>query len=208
MVYLSHIIVRVTRTCSASSASFCCNALFLSSDCEQRLGKLREVPELACLPHIVMCGCGRGTACSRGMSCGFMRSSSACLTSTTSAQLQCRRSETRSALPSMMGLLQFNTLRQRSQPSLSAGSSVPFSARWQPRWQKTISCCRVPVDSPQRFLVDVQFSAGANYDPFSLDPLQPHVLPVLPRRPLHSGTLYQPGVFREPLCSRVAATLP
>jgi hypothetical protein len=54
--------------------------------------------------------------------------------------------------------------------------------------------CRVPVDSPQRFLVDVQFSAGANYDPFSLDPLHPHVLPVLPRRPLHTGSLYQPGV--------------
>jgi hypothetical protein len=50
----------------------------------------------------------------------------------------------------------------------------------------------VPVDSPQRFLVDVQFSAGANYDPFSLDPLHPHVLPVLPRRPLHTGSLYQP----------------
>ena len=57
--------------------------------------------------------------------------------------------------------------------------------------------CRVPVDSPQRFLVDVQFSAGANYDPFSLDPLHPHVLPVLPRRPLHTGSLYQPGVTSQ-----------
>ena len=55
--------------------------------------------------------------------------------------------------------------------------------------------CRVPVDSPQRFLVDVQFSAGANYDPFSLDPLHPHVLPVLPRRPLHTSSLYQPGTY-------------
>lgn len=53
------------------------------------------------------------------------------------------------------------------------------------------------MDSPQRFLVDVQFSAGANYDPFTLDPLHPHVLPVLPRRPLHTGSLYQPGVTSQ-----------
>lgn len=53
--------------------------------------------------------------------------------------------------------------------------------------------CRVPVDSPERFLVDVQFSPGANYDPFSLVPLHPHVLPVLPRKPLHDGAPSRPG---------------
>ena len=42
---------------------------------------------------------------------------------------------------------------------------------------------RVPVDSPQRFLVETQFSPGANYDPFSLVPLHPHVMPVVPRTP-------------------------
>lgn len=74
------------------------------------------------------------------------------------------------------------------------------------RDQNVNSFYRVPVDSPQRFLVDVQFSAGANYDPFSLDPLQPHVLPVLPRNPLHSGTLYQPGTPLAKMCFGCFAT--
>lgn len=46
---------------------------------------------------------------------------------------------------------------------------------------------RVPVESPQRFLVEVQFSPGANYEPFTTAPLHPHVLPVVQRFPLHEG---------------------
>ena len=48
--------------------------------------------------------------------------------------------------------------------------------------------CRVPVDSPERFRVEVLFSPGASHNPFEVVPLkQDHTLPVLPRMPLHAG---------------------
>lgn len=41
---------------------------------------------------------------------------------------------------------------------------------------------QVPVDAPERFLVEIQFSNGANYDPTSVVPLHnDHVLPTQPR---------------------------
>lgn len=50
---------------------------------------------------------------------------------------------------------------------------------------------QAPVDSPERFFVDIQFSNGANYDPTSVVPLHDnHVLPTQPRRPLTDA----PGV--------------
>ena len=49
---------------------------------------------------------------------------------------------------------------------------------------------RVPVDSPERFRVEVLFSPGASHNPFEVVPLkQDHTLPVLPRMPLHAGEL-------------------
>lgn len=47
--------------------------------------------------------------------------------------------------------------------------------------------CRVPVESEERFQVELQFSPGAAYDPFELAPMTPHVLPIHPRFPLHKG---------------------
>ncbi len=48
--------------------------------------------------------------------------------------------------------------------------------------------CRVPVDSPERFRVEILFSPGASHNPFEVVPLkQDHTLPVLPRMPLHAG---------------------
>jgi hypothetical protein len=43
----------------------------------------------------------------------------------------------------------------------------------------------VPVDSPERFLVEIQFSNGANYDPTNEQAMlqsAPHTLPTQPRR--------------------------
>ena len=48
---------------------------------------------------------------------------------------------------------------------------------------------RVGVTDPERFQVEIQFSAGAAYDPFGLAPSQPHVLPIRPRFPLFQGVL-------------------
>jgi hypothetical protein len=46
----------------------------------------------------------------------------------------------------------------------------------------------VPLDSPDRFLVEVLFSNGANFDPTRVVPLaNDHTLPVVPRAPLHTG---------------------
>jgi len=47
---------------------------------------------------------------------------------------------------------------------------------------------QVPLDSPDRFLVEVLFSNGANFDPTRVVPLaNDHTLPVVPRAPLHTG---------------------
>ena len=47
---------------------------------------------------------------------------------------------------------------------------------------------RAPVDSPERFRVEVLFSQGASHNPFEVVPLkQDHTLPVLPRMALHAG---------------------
>ena len=67
--------------------------------------------------------------------------------------------------------------------------------RWQGslrRHLKLIHPCmtrRVGVTDPERFQVEIQFSAGAAYDPFGLAPSQPHVLPIRPRFPLFQGVL-------------------
>lgn len=50
--------------------------------------------------------------------------------------------------------------------------------------------CRVPVDSPQRFRVELLFSPGANFSPYEVVPLhKDHTLPVQPRACLHKGQL-------------------
>ncbi|KAI8468422.1 MAG: histidine phosphatase superfamily-domain-containing protein [Monoraphidium minutum] len=47
---------------------------------------------------------------------------------------------------------------------------------------------QVPLDSPDRFVVEVLFSNGANHDPTRVVPLaNDHTLPVVPRAPLHTG---------------------
>eukprot|EP00798_Chlamydomonas_sp_ICE-L_P008124 gene8125-1371_t len=44
----------------------------------------------------------------------------------------------------------------------------------------------VPVESPERFRVEILFSSGANYSPFEVSPIkQDHVLPVSPRQMVH-----------------------
>eukprot|EP00879_Flechtneria_rotunda_P009465 GHRR01009908.1.p1 GENE.GHRR01009908.1~~GHRR01009908.1.p1 ORF type:complete len:896 (+),score=398.55 GHRR01009908.1:452-3139(+) len=55
---------------------------------------------------------------------------------------------------------------------------------------------QVPVESPDRFFVEVQFSNGANHDPTAVVPLHAdHTLPTQPRRLLTS----QPGVTLQAL---------
>ena len=50
--------------------------------------------------------------------------------------------------------------------------------------------CRVPVDSPDRFRMELLFSPGASHDPYSVVPLkQDHTLPISSRSHLHEGTL-------------------
>ena len=47
---------------------------------------------------------------------------------------------------------------------------------------------RVPVDSAQRFRVEVLFSPGASHNPYAVKPVkQDHTLPVRRRAPLHRG---------------------
>lgn len=47
----------------------------------------------------------------------------------------------------------------------------------------------VPVDSPERFRVEVLFSPGANYNPFDFNTSlhNNHVLPIVPRTALHKN---------------------
>lgn len=48
--------------------------------------------------------------------------------------------------------------------------------------------CRVPVDSPQRFRIELLFSPGASFNPYEVVPLhKDHTLPVQPRACLHKG---------------------
>lgn len=51
------------------------------------------------------------------------------------------------------------------------------------------ACVRsVPVDSPQRFRIELLFSPGANFSPYEVVPLnKDHTLPVQPRACLHKG---------------------
>lgn len=59
--------------------------------------------------------------------------------------------------------------------------------------------CRVPVDSPQRFRLELLFSPGANFSPYEVVPLnKDHTLPVQPRACLHKG---------EPFVVRLACKL-
>lgn len=52
----------------------------------------------------------------------------------------------------------------------------------------------MPVDSPERFRVEILFSPGASHNPFEVVPLkQDHTLPVLPRMPLHAGEACHTG---------------
>ena len=51
------------------------------------------------------------------------------------------------------------------------------------------------MTDPERFQVELQFSAGAAYDPFGLAPSQPHVLPIKPRFPLFQGALRKPRLL-------------
>ncbi len=46
----------------------------------------------------------------------------------------------------------------------------------------------MPIDSPDRFVVEVLFSNGANFDPTAVVPVaNDHTLPAVPRAPLHTG---------------------
>jgi len=46
----------------------------------------------------------------------------------------------------------------------------------------------VPVDSPQRFRIELLFSPGASFNPYEVVPLHKnHTLPVQPRACLHKG---------------------
>ena len=48
--------------------------------------------------------------------------------------------------------------------------------------------CRVSVESPHRFRVEVLFSPGASHNPCSVVPIhRDHTLPVVHRHPLHRG---------------------
>ena len=48
--------------------------------------------------------------------------------------------------------------------------------------------CSVPVESPQRFRIELLFSPGANFSPYEVVPLnKDHTLPVQPRACLHKG---------------------
>lgn len=47
---------------------------------------------------------------------------------------------------------------------------------------------QVPIDAPERFLVEVLFSNGTNHDPTAVTPLHDnHTLPVVPRQTMHMG---------------------
>lgn len=51
-----------------------------------------------------------------------------------------------------------------------------------------VYACSVPVDSPQRFRIELLFSPGANFSPYEVVPLnKDHTLPVQPRACLHKG---------------------
>lgn len=39
----------------------------------------------------------------------------------------------------------------------------------------------MPLDSPERFRVEILFSPGANYNPFEMSVEEDHVLPPVPR---------------------------
>ncbi|KAK9823756.1 hypothetical protein WJX72_005206 [[Myrmecia] bisecta] len=47
---------------------------------------------------------------------------------------------------------------------------------------------KVPVDSPERFRVELLFSPGASHNPYEVIPIKKdHTLPIAPRVPLHKG---------------------
>lgn len=59
----------------------------------------------------------------------------------------------------------------------------------------TMCPCRVPVDSPQRFRIELLFSPGAAFNPYEVVPLhKDHTLPVQPRACLHKGETGLHGV--------------
>lgn len=60
--------------------------------------------------------------------------------------------------------------------------------------------CRVSVESPHRFRVEVLFSPGASHNPCSVVPIhRDHTLPVVHRHPLHRG---QSSPFDPLLCDQ------
>lgn len=44
-----------------------------------------------------------------------------------------------------------------------------------------VAVLQAPVDAPERFFVEIQFSNGANYDPTLVEPPR-HTMPTQPRR--------------------------
>lgn len=44
--------------------------------------------------------------------------------------------------------------------------------------------CRLPLNDPRRFRVQILFSPGAAYNPVELSPPN-HTLPIAPRKPVH-----------------------
>ena len=70
---------------------------------------------------------------------------------------------------------------------LTADRAFPDTVS-QPANLVIMACCRVPVDSPERFRMEVLFSPGAAYSPYAVVPLhQDHTLPVTQRVCLHQG---------------------
>ena len=66
--------------------------------------------------------------------------------------------------------------------------------------------CRLPLDDPRRFRVEILFSPGASHDPFEVVPIKgkDHVLPILPRMPVHD--VGDGGERRGLGCSWVASS--
>ena len=54
--------------------------------------------------------------------------------------------------------------------------------------------CRVPVDDPERFRLEIMFSSGAQHNPYQHRPLMSHTMSISPREMLHKGVALRPRV--------------
>ena len=122
-------------------------------------------------------------------------------------QHQCCHAERQPAAPSTHPLLPWSMhLCLTVALHLTIGKGLPLqgltACKYRSPW-RSASGCRVPVDSPERFRMEVLFSPGAAYSPYAVVPLhQDHTLPVTQRVCLHQGG--SPAVAHSPLhvCKR------